>query len=171
MPSNDLGSTFSSFESHSAFNSFINWVLKSIPLPKFVVIVLRFVSLLQVQIVVWEKVIVVLWSHYLFWVIVFSLVWVKETRLVLPKLVIVVFVIEVLVGPVVPPIRRLSEIVDHFLEPCRCFLVFLGILHWHVGNVNIQLLDLLADIIHSLLDVSLFSIGWEIQWFEGRKCL
>lgn len=74
-----------------------NRILKRIPLPKLIIIVLRFIPLIQVQIILREEMIMILGPNQLVLVSVFSLVRVKEGCLILTQLVVVVLVVEVFV--------------------------------------------------------------------------
>ena len=76
--------------------SFIDVVLEGISFSKFIVVVFHFVSVLQVEVVVGEEVVVVLGSYHLVLVFLFDVfVGVEECCFVLSKLVVVVFVVEV----------------------------------------------------------------------------
>ena len=76
--------------------SFIDVVLEGISFSKFIVVVFHFVSILQVEVVVGEEVVVVLGAYHLVLVFLFDVfVGVKECCFVLSKLVVIVFVVEV----------------------------------------------------------------------------
>ena len=76
--------------------SFIDVVLEGISFSEFVVVVFHFVPFLQVEVVVGKEVVMVLGSNHFVLVFLFYVfVGIEECCFVLSKLVIVVFVVEV----------------------------------------------------------------------------
>ena len=76
--------------------SFIDIVLKGVSFSKFVVVVFHFVPFLQIEVVVSKEVVVVLGPYHLVLVFLFYVfVWIEECSFVLSKLIVVVFVVEV----------------------------------------------------------------------------
>ena len=129
---------------------------------------LRFVALLQVQVVVGEEVVVVLRAHYLGLELLFDvLVGVEVGRLVLAELVVVVLVVEVL-GTDVGVLRQgVSELFHHFLEACAGLARVL-LLDGSVG-VDLEQFHLLVYVVHRTLEVALLAVGGEVEGLEGRK--
>ena len=94
---------------------------------------LRFVALLEMQVVICEKVVVVLRANYFclqFFLDVF--VGVVEGGLVLPQLPIIIFIVEVLRTHMRALSHRVSELVDHLLKTCLSFARLL-LLWWSVS--------------------------------------
>ena len=147
---------------------FIDVIFKSVSFTEFIVVVLHFVSLLEVEVVIWEKVVMVLRTYHL--VLVFLLyvfVWVEVGCLVLSQFVVIVLIVEVIWGKVSTLSFWISELLQNFLESCSCsWWVKLRV--WRCC-INIKQLDLLGDIVHGSLEITFFSISWKIERFEGRK--
>jgi hypothetical protein len=96
-----------------------NWVLEGVSFAEFVVVMLRFIALLQVQVIVGKEMVVVLGANNFclqFFLHVF--VWVEISCLVLPKLIIVVFIIEVFGTYMCALSDRIAKLLQYFLKTC-----------------------------------------------------
>lgn len=143
-------------------------VIKGIALAEFVVIVFRFVALLEVLVVVRKEVVVILRADYLGLQLLFDVfVGVEVGCLVLAQLVVVVLVVEVLGTYVGVLGQGVSELFDDLLEasPRLAWVFFLE------GSVSVDLEEfyLLVDVVHRALEVALLAVGGEIEGLEGRK--
>lgn len=143
-------------------------VIKGIALAELVVIVFRFVALLEVLVVVRKEVVVILWADYLGLQLLFDVfVGVEVGCLVLAELVVVVFVVEVLGTDVGVLGQGVSELFYDLLEASpRLARVFF--LEGSVG-VDLEEFYLLVDVVHCALEVALLAVGGEIEGLEGRK--
>ena len=145
-----------------------NRVLKGIPFPKLVVVMLGLVPLLKMHVVIRKEVIVILRADD--FVLQFLLdvsIRVEEGGLVLPQLVVVVFIVEVVRGEMGSLGGWVAELLQHLLETCSR-LGSLALVERRVG-IDIEDLDLLGDVVHGFLKVAAFSVGRKIQWLEGRE--
>lgn len=124
-------------DSNPAFSSFRNRVVESITFSKFVVIMLCFVSFVKIHVIIGKEMIMILWPYQIIWVCVFALIWVKKCGFVLTKLIVIIFIIEILVSLLCTFIDCWSELINHFLEPC----FFCPLYYWFFRNrihINIQ---------------------------------
>ena len=109
-------------ESAAALHRLANAILEGIPLSEFVVVVFHLVPLLEIQVVVSEKVVVVLWSdHLVANLALHFLVRVEVGGLVLTQLVIVVFVIEIVRRQVPTLGHWVPELIHHSLKTSTRF--------------------------------------------------
>jgi hypothetical protein len=129
---------------------------------------LRFIALLQVQVVVREEMVVVLRAHnFRLHLLLNVLVGIVEGGLVLPQLSIVVFIVEVLRTQMRALSRRVSKLLNHLLEtsPGLPGLVLLG----RGVGIDFEQLYLLVDVVDCPLQVALLAVGGEAEGLEGRK--
>lgn len=148
--------------------SFSNGIIERIPFPKLVIVVFCLIPFIQIQVVFSKEVIMVLGTHQLVWVVVLALVRVEKGRFVLSQFVIVVFVVKVLVRLGSALGCRLTEIVHDFLKT-SCAFGLLRLFLWERRHVDVETTDLFSDVLHGLLHVSLFSVGWKVQGLKWRQ--
>lgn len=99
-------------------------ILERVPFPEFVVVVLQFVPLLQVQVVVREKVVVVLGAdHLVLHLPLHIFVRIEEVCPILFQLVVVVLVVEVLPAHSIFLHAGVAVVFHRLVESC-CRLYF-----------------------------------------------
>ena len=90
---------------------FTDGVVEGVTLTEFVVVVFSLVSFLQIEVIVCEKVVMVLRTHHLGLHFSFHfLVWVKVGGFVLPQLVVVIFVVKIVGGKMVALSRWVAKL-------------------------------------------------------------
>lgn len=158
---------FTFLSSHPPLRRLGNGIFKCIPLSELVIIMFGLVPLIKIEVVFGKEMIVILWANKFIWVGILAFIGVEKSSFVLPQFVVIIFVIEVFVGLWGSFIGCGSEVIDYLLKAC-----LFGFFHDRLLNrsdVNIESAQLIINIVHSLLDVGLFSIGWEVKRFERRE--
>jgi hypothetical protein len=153
------------------------WVVIGVPFAELVIVVLSLVPLIQMQVEVSKEMVMVLGTYEairareLLMLLLMVFVGVNVVGLVLSQLVVVVLVVKVFVGVANAFVGRVPEVVNHFLEACAR----LALLHdpliqiGQIVGVYLQLVHLLVDVLHRLLDVALLAISGEAKRFERRQ--
>lgn len=147
--------------SSSTLCSFRNRVIKRITFTKFVVIMLSFVSFIKIQVVIWKEMIMILWAYQFVRISVFTFVRVEKCSFILTKFIVVIFVIKILVSLLYSFVSSWSELINYFLKACLFSSLHNRLLRNRI-NINIKFSKLICYVIHSLLNICLFSVGWEI---------
>ena len=156
----------------SKFNvhSFWNRIFKSVSLTKLIVVMFRFVSFVQVHVIVRKKVIMILRADHISFILIFLLnvfIRIKKWSLILSKLVIIIFIIKVFVC-LGSPVSCIYHILHNSFEACWCFFCSILLLNRQIICINLKLLNLLINIIHCFLNIALFSISRKVQRLKGR---